>query len=128
MKKKLKMTIKTLRENLDKFIASKIKGNSPFDESTEIKFCHMWGPKEVQEGQLFIRGCPSKNYIQFISSYFYYEIKSDEIKEPMLALSFNEAIEMAQNAMLQNFVVFYTRGKTTSIEAVFEDGLIMDIE
>ena len=69
-----------------------------------------------------------KNYNKFISSYFNYEIKSDEIKEPILALSFNEAIEMAQNAMLQNFVVFYTRGKTTSIEAVFEDGLEIDIE
>ena len=122
------MTIKNLRENLDKFIQSKIFGNSPFDENTEIKFCHMWGTKEIQEGKLFIRGCPSKNYIQFVSSYFYYEIKSDEIKESILTLTFDEAIARAENDMLQNFVVFYTRGKTTSIEAVFEDGLEMDIE
>ena len=123
------MTIKTLRENLDKFTTkSKILDIPPFNENTEIKFCHMWGTKEVQEGELFIIGHPSTNVIKFISSYFYYEIKSDETKEPMLALSLNEAIDMAQSAMLENFVVLYTRGKTTSIEAVFEDGLEMDIE
>ncbi len=123
------MTIKALKKYLDKFTTkSKILDKPPFNENAEIKFCHMWGTKEVQEGELFIIGHPSTNVIKFISSYFYYEIKSDETKELMIALNLNEAIDMAQSAMLENFVVFYTRGKTTSIEAVFEDGLQIEIK
>jgi len=116
------MNIKNLRENLDKMLI-----NSPFDENTKIKYCHMWGEK-VQQGKLFIRACPKKNVIEFISSYFYYEIKSDDYMENILALTFNEAINLAKNNMLQNFYVFYTRGKTTSLEAVYQDGLEIEIE
>ena len=114
------MTIKELKKMLRNFCT-----HPQIDNNTEIQFCHMKGFNKIQKGELFCFYDAKKNRIDLVSSYYYYKLMADEIKDESKTRfsSLEEATDFALNAWkLKDFLIMYVRGNTSSVEAVYEKG------
>ena len=112
------MTIKDLKKMLDN-MSKKL----PSGENTKIDFCHYYGFNKIQKGHLFNYYYRNENRIKFVSSYYYFEIRSSKLKNIQRHSTLEKAVNYAIDFLnLKDFFIMYTRGKTSSVEAVFKDG------